>query len=101
VIEGTINSTGWRRRLIRIATLDEVSRDLKRQGVTHIHYAQGRFLLAAMIGREGQLDRKASAAGRADYLMQLRNWATFERYRRDFPDPIYRDERGYQIYAIK
>ena len=101
VVDLSHDSTGWRRLLIRNPTLEGVSRDLKRQGITHILYAQGRFLLAAMIGREGQLDRSASNSGEPAYLIQLRNWATFERFRRDFLDPIYSDERGYQVYAIK
>jgi hypothetical protein len=54
-----------------------------------------------MIGREGQLERRSGATTGPDYLVQLRNWATFERYRRAFLEPIYADKGGYQLYAIK
>ena len=96
-----MQSTGWRRLLIRNATLEEVNRDLKLQGVTHILFTPGQFLFSAMIGRDGQMDRRSKHSSGPDYLIQLRNWATFAHYSDNFLDPIYSDERGYQVYAIK
>lgn len=101
VVDAGHDCTVWRRVLLRNATLDEVNRDLKQQEITHILYFPDHFLFSAMLGREGQLDRGLGATAGPDYLVQLRNWATFERYRRDFLEPIYADKSGYHLYAIK
>ncbi len=101
IVDVTHDNTVWRRFLVRNPTLDEVNRDLKQQGITHILYTPNQFLFSAMIGREGQPGRRSGVTTGPDYLVQLRNWATFERYRRAFLEPIYVDKSGYQIYAIK
>lgn len=101
IVDVTHDSTVWRRFLLRNQTLDEVNRDLKQQGITHILYTPNQFLFSAMIGREGQLERHSGVATGPDYIVQQRNWATFERYRRAFLEPIYADKNGYFLYAIK
>lgn len=99
IVDMTHDSTVWRRFLLRNSTLDEVNRDLKQQGITHILYTPNQYVFSAMIGREDQLDRRTAAG--PDYIVEQRNWATFERYRRTFLEPIYADRNGYFIYAIK
>lgn len=99
IVDISHNSTLWRRALIRNATLDEVTRDLKQQQITHILYTPEQFIFSAGLGREGQLVRRPGDT--TDYLEQLRNWSTFELYRRNFLEGVYEDKSGYQLYAIK
>lgn len=101
VVDMTHDSTVWRRFLLRNATLDDVNRDLKQQGITHILYTPNQYVFSAMIGREDQMNRRPSATTKPDYIVEQMNWATFERYRRTFLEPIYADKAGYFIYAIK
>lgn len=99
VVDMTRDSTVWRRFLLRNSTLDGVNRDLKQQGITHILYTPNEYVFSAMIGREDQMDYRTG--GGPAYIVEQRNWATFERYRRAFLEPIYADKSGYYIYAIK
>lgn len=101
VVDPGHDSAGWRRLLIRNATLEDLNRDLKLQGITHILYTPGQYLFSAMIGRDGEIDRRSARSNEPGYFKQQRNWATFEHYRDNFLDPIYSDERGYSVYAIK
>ena len=48
VVNVSNDSTSWRRLLIRNATLGEVNRDLKLQGITHVLYTPGQYLFLAM-----------------------------------------------------
>lgn len=102
ILDPSPESTVWRRLLVSNSTLDHVNEDLKRQGVTHILYAPSHFLFSASV-LTGQLQHGGESADQArpDYMMQLRNWATFEQYRRSFLEPVFADERGYHLYAIK
>jgi len=54
-----------------------------------------------MIDSDRKIDRRSSHSNESDYLVLLRNWATFEHYKDNFLDPMYKDERDYQDYAIK
>jgi len=101
IVDMARDSTVWRRFLLRNPTLDGVNRDLKQQGITHILYTPNQYVFSAMIGRENQIELRRGATTGPDYIVEQRNWATFERYRRAFLEPIYADKNGYYIYAIK
>ena len=96
------DATGWRRLLIRSASLEEVNQSLKLQGVTHVLYSPNLFPFSTWIGREGVPGAaKPSSTAGPDYQIELRNWATFELYRKKFLELIYQDEQAYQLYRIK
>jgi hypothetical protein len=103
-------STKWRRLLVRNNSLEEVNRDLKQHGVTHILFSPGIFTYAAARGVEGTggLDLMAKTDGTsgissrvgAEYPL-LRNWATFTLYQQKFLEPIYSDPDEYYVLRIK
>lgn len=95
------DSTSWRRLLIRNASLEEVNHTLKRQGITHVLYSPSLFPFSTWIGRKGipGAAKSTSTVG-PDYQIELRNWATFNLYRKKFLEPIFADDM-YQIYRIK
>ncbi|MEW6126582.1 MAG: glycosyltransferase family 39 protein [Acidobacteriota bacterium] len=96
------DSTEWRRLLIRNQSFNEVSEDLKRQGVTHILFTDSLFKWVALMGRDNypNVSGKRSTS-MPDYRVQLRNWTTFDIYSRNFLEPIYTDQMGYILYKIK
>jgi len=104
-------STKWRRLLVRNSSLDEVNKDLKLQGVTHIVYAPSLFTFAAKWGIKGtggmdllnkRPDLLSEDARRLDAAYPLlRNWATFTLYRMKFCERVYFDDDGYEILKIK
>jgi 4-amino-4-deoxy-L-arabinose transferase-like glycosyltransferase len=104
-------ATKWRRLLVRNSSLEEVNRDIKQQGFTHILYSPGIFKYAAMLGVEGTGGMNLIAEGETnvsdeagrlgpDYQL-LRNWATFSEYQSTFLETVYSDENGYYVYKIK
>jgi 4-amino-4-deoxy-L-arabinose transferase-like glycosyltransferase len=101
-------TTKWRRLLVRNDSLEDVNRDLKQQGVTHILFSPGIFTYAAARGVEGTggLDLMArNTPGEVTTLGTeyplLRNWATFTLYQQQFLESIYSDADGYQVFKIK
>ena len=98
------DSIEWQRLLIRNSTLDEVSEDLKRQGVTHILYSPSVF--AWIVSNEGKgpeamlyRTRGASEVDPAvavDYEPEVRNWSTFEMYRLKYLENV----RSNELYAL-
>jgi hypothetical protein len=110
IAEGGWDSVEWERLLIRNSTLGEVNEDLKRQGVTHILFTPGMFEFVAEFGRKGSGPSgsffKVAASPdnpgtRLDYWVQLRNWATFELYRKKFLESLQTYKEGYTVYRIK
>src|SRR5262249_6818485 len=119
-------TTKWRRLLVHNNSLADVHQDLKRQGINYILYDPGLFVFAAGMGvDQGQVvppaprplaakalgikfdptnDLKQNFAEArtlgSDFLL-LRNWATFEQYRRKYLERVYSDEYGYTIYKVK
>lgn len=90
-------ATAWRRLLVRNDSLEQVHEDLKRQGITHIYYNPYLFKFAAYMGLKGSggVDAMYPPHLRGqgpDYLVQWRNWATFELYSRKFLIPVHRQD---------
>jgi hypothetical protein len=104
-------STKWRRLLVRNDSLEEVNRDLKQQGFTHILFSPGTFVFAAARGLEGTGGMELMAVKSGDtpdevrrlgpeYLL-LRNWATFTLYQQEFLETVYSDDDQYYVFRIK
>ncbi len=104
-------STKWRRLLVHNDSLEEVNRDLKQQGFTHILFSPGIFTYAAARGTEGtgglalmalKTEQAPAELGRLgpEYLL-LRNWATFTLYKQQFLETVYSDANDYYLYKIK
>ena len=100
-------ATKWRRLLARNDSLEDVNRELKQQGFTHILYNPGLFLFAANMGVEGTggmsliANSKNEAAARTPEYPLLRNWSTFTLYKEKYLESIYRGEDGSEVLRIK
>jgi len=104
-------STKWRRLLVRNNSLEEVNRDLKQQGVTHILFSPGIFTNAAAWGVQGTggLDLmtrnsrgiSGEATGLGPEYQLLRNWATFTQYQQQFLKTVYSDRDQYYVFEIQ
>ncbi len=98
----SLDSTEWRRLLIRNRTLADVHNDLKRQGITHILVSYGVFTWGAMRSGQGSVESYSSLPGnRPDYYVQLRNWATLDQYSSSFLEPVYSDQFGFMLYRLR
>jgi dolichyl-phosphate-mannose-protein mannosyltransferase len=111
ISDGSWDGTEWRRLLVRNASLEDVHRDLKSQGITHLLYANFYFDLIAKTGwpkpggsrflaSEKYTDPARILEFGRDYV-SFRNWVTFDRYRRDYLELMYTDANGYEIYRLK
>jgi 4-amino-4-deoxy-L-arabinose transferase-like glycosyltransferase len=111
ISDGSWDGTEWRRLLVRNATLDDVHRDLKSQGITHVFFANFYFELIARTGWPKPGGSRFLATGRftdparilefgPDYT-SFRNWVTFEQYRRNYLELLYKDVNGYEVYRLK
>jgi 4-amino-4-deoxy-L-arabinose transferase-like glycosyltransferase len=111
ISDGSWDGTEWRRLLVRNATLDDVHRDLKSQGITHVFYANFYFELIARTGWPKPGGSRFLATGKftdparilefgPDYT-SFRNWVTFDEYRRDYLELLYKDVNGYEVYRLK
>ena len=103
------DSTEWQRVLARNASMQEISADLKRSGVTHILFSPSLFRFAVRTGRQGaggvaymsEDKRQSTAGGPAyDYTI-LRNWATFDYFQENFLERVYKDSQSHYIYRVK
>jgi hypothetical protein len=110
ISDGTWDGTEWRRLLVRNASFESLHTDLKNQGISHILFARWYFKFIAEAGwpkggspllATGKFtDPARFVEFGADYH-SLRNWATFDRYRRDYLELVYSDKNGYEIYRLK
>ena len=111
ISDGSWDATEWRRLLIRNATLEDVHKDLKSQGISHVLFAPWYFELIAKTGWPKPGGSKFLGSGRftdparvlefgPDYT-SLRNWETFDRYRSEYLELIYKDQNKYEIYRLK
>jgi 4-amino-4-deoxy-L-arabinose transferase-like glycosyltransferase len=111
ISDGSWDGTEWRRLLVRNASFESLSTDLKNQGITHILFARWYFKAIAEAGWPKPGGSPFLASGRftdparlvefgADYH-SLRNWVIFDRYRRDYLELVYTDQNGYEIYRLK
>jgi hypothetical protein len=111
ISDGSWDGTEWRRLLIRNASLDDVHRDLKSQGITHVLFANFYFELIAKTGWPKPGGSRFLATGKftnparilefgPDYT-SFRNWVTFDEYRRNYLELVYTDVNGYQVYRLK
>jgi hypothetical protein len=102
VAEVNWDSTDWRRLLVRNRTFNEVSEDLKRQGITHILFSDSLFKWVALMGRKNypNVSGGLPQAG-PDYETQLRNWTTMDIFSRNFLETVYTDHMGFIIYRVK
>jgi hypothetical protein len=94
-------TTEWRRLLVRNITMEGVSEELKRRGVTHVLFTPSLFFYSVSVGGSVTLGDEQSQESLPDYHTQLRNLTTFELYRRDFLEPLYSDMHGYHIFKVK
>jgi hypothetical protein len=102
VAEVNWDSTDWRRLLIRNRTFNEVSDDLKRQGVTHILFSDSLFKWVALMGRDNYPNVSGTMPQSGpDYQTQLRNWTTMDIFSRQYLEQVYTDQMGFIIYRIK
>jgi hypothetical protein len=108
------DATEWRRLLVHNNGFDEINREMKRRGITHILAYPHQFQMVAALGREGAglngMNRaglssgpagQGDAAGRLDYWSQLRTWATFELYSAKYLEEIYQDKYQFHLYRVK
>jgi 4-amino-4-deoxy-L-arabinose transferase-like glycosyltransferase len=102
IAEVNWDSTDWRRLLVRNRTFQELSEDLKRQGITHILFSDSLFKWVALMGRDNypNVSGVMPQAG-PDYQTQLRNWTTMDIFSRNYLEPVYTDQMGYIIYRVK
>jgi 4-amino-4-deoxy-L-arabinose transferase-like glycosyltransferase len=111
ISDGSWDGTEWRRLLVRNATLDDVHRDLKSQGITHVLFANFYFELIAKTGWPKPGGSRFLATGKftdparilefgPDYT-SFRNWVTFDEYRRNYLELLYKDVNGYEVYRLK
>jgi len=111
ISDGSWDGTEWRRLLVRNATLDDVHRDLKSQGISHVFFANFYFELIAKTGWPKPGGSRFLGATRytdparilefgPDYT-SLRNWVTFDQYRRNYLELMYTDANGYEVYRLK
>ena len=111
VSDGSWDATEWRRLLVKSSSLEDVNRELIHQGFTHVVFAKWYFELIAKTGWPKPGGSRFLASGKyADHnrILQfgpdytsLRNWVTFDAYRREFLELIYTDPNGYEVYRIK
>ena len=105
------DSTEWRRLLARNKSFEEINRDLKRQGITHIIFSPSLMRLAVQIGREGsggveymseaRVPSGLSSTGPIPDYVALRNWATFDFYKLKHLDLVYADSNDFTVYRVK
>ncbi|HET6979076.1 MAG TPA: glycosyltransferase family 39 protein [Pyrinomonadaceae bacterium] len=111
ISDGSWDGTEWRRLLLRNATLDDVHRDLKSQGVSHLLFAKFYFELitktgwpkpggSRFLGNEKYIDSARILEFGPDYA-SFRNWVTFDQYRRNYLELMYADVNGYEVYRLK
>ena len=111
ISDGSWDGTEWRRLLARNASLDEVHRDLKSHGISHVLYADWYFDWIVKTGWPKPGGSRFLGAGKftdparilefgPDYT-SFRNWVTFDRYRREYLELVYTDADGYQVYRLK
>ena len=100
-------ATKWRRLLAHNDSLEDVNRELKQQGFTHILYNPGLFLFAANMGVEGTggmsliaNSGNGTTARNPEYPL-LRNWSTFTLYKEKYLESIYTGEDGSEVLRIK
>lgn len=111
ISDGSWDGTEWRRLLVRNASLADVNKDLKSQGISHVLFANWYFELIAQTGWPKPGGSRFLGNGRytdparvlefgPDYT-SLRNWETFDRYRSEYLELVYTDPNGYEIYRLK
>jgi hypothetical protein len=111
ISDGSWDGTEWRRLLARNASLDDLHRDLKNQGISHVLYADWYFDWIVRTGwpkpggsrflGSGKLTDPARILEFGPDYTSFRNWVTFDRYRRDYLELMYTDANGYQVYRLK
>ncbi len=88
------DSVEWQRLMIRNDSFEQIHNDLKHQGITHILFTPGLYRFIATMGRAGSGPSGAmykaalSSQERLDYYVQLRNWVTFECYRKKYAETV-------------
>ena len=109
ISDGDWMSVEWRRLLSRHASLEEVHKSLKNEGVQCVIYYPNLFGFVAYIGAEGSGPSgdvslgNRSVNGAPDYLPQLQNWVTFDAYSRRHLDRVYGNDSmfGYKVFRLK
>jgi hypothetical protein len=99
VADTTWESTPWRRLLLKSDSPQAVRDAMKSAGITHVLYSPDLFLFATLTGRLGIASREAN--GRLYYHEQWRNWTTFEEFKANYLEPIYKDQHGSTLFLLK
>jgi 4-amino-4-deoxy-L-arabinose transferase-like glycosyltransferase len=98
----SMDTTEWRRLLIRNDSLAAVHNDLKQRGVTHILVSYGIFPWAASrAGNDSPLSFGSTSTIGQQYRVQLRNWATLDQYSSNFLEQVYSDKFGFVLYRLR
>jgi hypothetical protein len=101
VADTSWDSTPWRRLLLKADSPPAVRDTMKAEGITHVLYSPDLFAFATMTGRLSVTSAGGSDASRPDFYEQWRNWVTFEEFKEQFLEPIYRDQYGYTLFRLK
>ena len=104
-------ATKWRRMLVKNGNLDDLHKDLKSQGFTHVLYSRGLFTFAARQGLEGtggmmlidnKSDKDSQAQPSASFEHSLLvNWSTFSLYRKQYLEVVYQDNYQFEVLRLK
>ena len=104
-------ATKWRRLLVKNGNLDDLHKDLKSQGFTHVLYSPGLFTFAALEGLEGTggmnlIDNKSAkdtqAKPSSSFVHSLLiNWSTFSLYRKEYLEVVYQDKNQFEVLRLK
>jgi len=99
------DSVEWQRLMVRNNSLEEISQDLKRRGISYVIFDPGLYRFVAIVGRAGSgpagtVYSSPTAPRVPDFQVQFRNWATFELFRRKFLDLVYEDH-GHYVLKLK
>ncbi|HEU4510850.1 MAG TPA: glycosyltransferase family 39 protein [Pyrinomonadaceae bacterium] len=93
-------STKWRRLLVSNDSVEQVHKDLKRQGFTHILYSPGIFTFVATMGTKGTGGWDLIATDGVEHQL-LRNWSTFTLYQQKYLETVYADKNQYYVFRLK
>ena len=111
ISEGSWDGTEWRRLLVHNDSLEDLHRDLKSQGITHVLFGSWYFEFIIKTGWPKPGGSRFLATAKfteperilefgPDYN-SLRNWVTFDQYRREYLELMYIDANEYEVYRLK
>lgn len=101
VADASWDSTPWRRLLLKADSPLGVRDAMKAEGITHVVYSPDLYPFAAMTGTWNVAAANAPGSGRPDYYEQWRNWMTFEDFKAQHLEQVYKDQYGYTVFTLR